>query len=114
MKIIKLMNNSEYFIEEEDLKVLEKIIYNPNITFIKLNNGNLINKTSISEITDIKKVAYWREYKLCKDEVSFIREGKKVYLDTKDLENIYYIEDKEITKKQNFFKIYENDKLQLN
>ena len=95
MKIIKLIDGKEYVIEDNEFKALTEVLLmlQGRSRLIQLSNGDIINTNSISHTGEPDSVAYWNGYPLNKDGQSFMRDGKKIYLEPHNLSEIEQLPD---------------------
>ena len=83
MKIIKLIDGKEYIITEETAENVKVAIRRGG--FIELENGAMLNVSSISRVDNPDKVKSWGGYVLRNDGRSFVRDGEVVYLNGNDV-----------------------------
>jgi len=96
MKQLSLMNGMKYPISDEEAENIKKIINDTK--FIELRDGTLINVLSISSISEVETVKYWKGHRLNKDGNSFVRNGIRVYLEKCDfweIEEVPIFDDEE-------------------
>jgi hypothetical protein len=94
MKILRLISNKEYFLEDDEADYIKQIIATSD--FIPLSNGDLINAKAIERISEPDKKPHWNYYPLSQDKEGnwyFYRDGKRVYLESHNLEEIGYQDD---------------------
>ena len=89
MKILKTYS-SEHIISNRELKVIVENSNSDNL--LLLDSGEYIRPKAIIAITEPEKVAYWNGYILDKGGRSFMRDGNRIFLETKDYEEIEYKE----------------------
>ncbi len=88
MKIITLFSGKEYLVEDEEANEVAKH-YNSN-ALLRLKSGARINPKGIESVDDPITVPYWQGYILEKSGRSFIRDGQRINLETKDFKKIEY------------------------
>jgi len=94
MKILKLISGKEYFLDDDEADYIKKMIVNSD--FIPLANGDLINTKAIERISEPDKKPHWNYYPLSQDKEGnwyFYREGRRVYLEQNNFEEINYQDD---------------------
>ncbi len=88
MKIIKMYSGFEFLVEDDEAENIAKS-YNSN-SLLKLRCGDRIAPKGIEAICDPELIPYWNDYMLEKSGNSFIRDGQRVKLETKDFNQIEY------------------------
>ena len=88
MKILTTFSGKEYILEDNEAENIKEI-FKPN-ELISLRNGEAVNTSAIESIGSPELVPYWKEYLLDKSGKSFIRDGRRIFLETQDFENIEY------------------------
>ncbi len=102
MKIITLINGKEKVITDEFFETIEQKLKN---TFIRLEDGSIINTRSIADIGEPSLAGSWRGETLDSSCSFYWWEGKKVYLTEAqkseinfEVPYIYKIKEKELKK----------------
>lgn len=88
MKTITTFSGKEFLIEDEEAENIKKI-FKPN-TLLSLRNGEAVNTSAIESIGSLEQVPYWDNYLLEKSGRSFIRDGQRINLETKNFDEIEY------------------------
>jgi len=91
MKIIKTTSRLEFVVENDEAENIVKAFGKQNL--VQLRSGAYLNPSTISAIIDPPKIPYWGGYRVNSDGRSFFREGVRVYLDQKHIEEIKYLDD---------------------
>ena len=91
MKIIKTTNRLEFVVENDEAENVVKAFGKQSL--VLLRSGAYLNPSTIAAIIDPPKLPYWAGYRVNDDLKSFFRDGKKIYLETSQLEKIEYRED---------------------
>lgn len=94
MKILHTFKR-EYILEDDEAENIVNVLENKSNGFIKLRNGSMINIASISEISDIPKVARYKGYDVVNGRW-YYRDGDKIHIDCP--EDIEYIDDPKYKK----------------
>lgn len=87
MKILKTYS-SEHIVNDEEVKVIVENANSDNL--LLLDNGEYIRPKSIIAITDPELIPYWQDYILDKGGKSFMRDGQRIFLETKDFDEVEY------------------------
>lgn len=106
MKIITLINGKEKVVTDEFFGEIEQKLQN---TFIRLEDGSLINTKSIADISDPEPSPYFQGVPLDKKAQYYIWEGKRVYLSSSQQREINWIVPKFYKEQEEMF-IKENNK----
>lgn len=102
MKMIILINSQEYIVEDEEAENIKKAIAQ-GLRFINLRSGEMLNILSISTIGELKKIPFWSIYPVYTSSSGanyIIRDGERVYLDPRNIEEIQYKTDENFAKLQ--------------
>ena len=92
MKLIKCYGKLEFLVEDDEAENIVKFFGKQ--TLVKLRNGDYLNPATITAIIDPPKAKYWGGYRVA-DDNSVYREGVKIYLEPKNIEEIEYRDDPE-------------------
>ena len=88
MKIIKTFSGLEFIVEEDEAENIASV-FGKN-SMVKLRSSEWINTKSIEAIANIDNIPTWNGHLLSKNGDSFIREGKRVYLEKENYKEIEY------------------------
>lgn len=88
MKIIVMYSGREYLVEDAEADEVAKN-YNSD-ALLRLKSGERIAPKGIESICDLQLVPYWDGHLLGKSGNSFMRDGQRIYLETKDYKDIEY------------------------
>ena len=88
MKIIKLFSGLEFLVEDNEAENVAKNYKSK--TLLRLKSGDYIASSGIEAITEQDLVPYWDGYILEKSGRSFMRDGQRIFLETKDFKEIEY------------------------
>jgi len=93
MKNLRTFSGQEYMISEEEVETLVKIKNSgEGRAFVRLRNGTYLDTSAIESIGDIPLVPMAHGmYPLSKDGRSYIREGRRVYIE--DASHIRWLPD---------------------
>lgn len=88
MKTLTTFSGREYILEDDEAENIKKV-FKPN-TLLSLRNGEAVNSSAIESIGDPELIPYWNGYLLDKGGKSFMRDGQRIFLETKDFNNVEY------------------------
>jgi hypothetical protein len=104
VKIIKTIGRLEFVVEDDEAENIVKAFGTQ--TLVRLRSGAYLNPSTIAAVIDPPKIPYWGGYKINEDGKSFFRDGKRVYLEPENYQEIKYLEDPKYLN----FKMLENAK----
>lgn len=99
MKAIKMMSGVVYPISEELFQsIVQSAAEGEMKSWVAVPGIGLVNLASSESVGELPKKAYWCGYELDKEEKYFMRDGQRVYLESKHKSEIEYRDDPKYTK----------------
>lgn len=101
MKQLNLIKGPSYLVEDSEAKNIENNLLH-GVKFIKLRNGTLVNAHVIASVGDVETRKTYLGYDVLSDGRSFMRDGKRVFIDRAGwdlIEEVPVLEVKESFKK---------------
>lgn len=89
MKIVKTFSR-EFVVYNDEAENIKNVLKRGQKEFIELRSGDLINPSMVESISEPETEAFWGGYPLSKDGKSFMREGKRIFLEPQNFEEIIY------------------------
>ena len=83
-----MFSKSEFLVENDEAENVAKSYGNGGL--IQLRSGDYISTSGIESISDPDLVPHWDGYLLEKSGNSFMRDGQRIFLETKDYKEIEY------------------------
>src|SRR3990167_615240 len=114
MRIMKTFSGQEFILEDDEADNIVKIKQSSSKAFLGLRLGSYVDTSAIESITGIPIIAVSSGgYPLSKDGKSFMREGRRIYVENFD--GIKYVPDPKYTNaKPTTFQITKPESRELN
>lgn len=92
MKILRLLDGTEKYLQDDEAENVKKYIREGD-KVIELRDGTFFRESIFGYITDVPKIAKWggfRVYQAMDKRKYFLRDGQKVYLEDQHEKEITY------------------------
>ena len=88
MKQLNTFEAKKYPLQDDEARNIKKVINRQDVKFVDLRSGDTIAVSSIVSITKVEIEKYWQGNLLSKGGKSFMRDGRRLFLEKKDFSKI--------------------------